>query len=335
MRELERLRDENKRLSTLVEIDWLTDIYNRGAVATKINSYLKTNQTGVLFVMDINRFKKINDVYGHLCGDNVLRNVGKILKQIAQNEGIAGRIGGDEFILFIMDIKASFMINEMEHNIETKLSQITYGKKHIPLSIAVRGAISEEQDTYETLFQKADQRLLQQKEQLKQYPSTIRDSIHKDSFLIQQELKETDMCQGAYCQHYDAFKSIYRFLERCLNRSERHIYLILLTLSEDDEQLPYENQEAYMKQLNDAIQHSLRIGDVFTRYSSCQFLIMAVDTDEKDIVSIVNRIKKTFFDKEQDSVKKMILYHSFPLEAVAHDGHIQGNKESLGENYES
>lgn len=98
---------QNKELETLSEIDELTQIYNRRAVEKHIISMFaasNTTSTCALIIMDLDHFKEINDTYGHLVGDIVLANIGTLLRQNFRENDIVGRLGGDEFIIFMYNI---------------------------------------------------------------------------------------------------------------------------------------------------------------------------------------------------------------------------------------
>lgn len=84
--------------------DGLTRIYNRRYLTEVLNEYLKESmekRTEVcLALFDIDKFKMVNDTYGHLCGDLVIRQVAALLNQTAYSHGgIAGRYGGEEFVI--------------------------------------------------------------------------------------------------------------------------------------------------------------------------------------------------------------------------------------------
>lgn len=112
---------------------------------------------------------------------------------------------------------------------------------------------------------------------------------------------------GAYCQDYDTFKGIYRFLERGIIRSGQKACVILITVV--DEQggslLPHE-KDVLMERLGEHIGSTLRVGDVYTRYSSSQYLILVIDTTEGQTDIIVDRIKEKFL---ADSGRNNILIH--------------------------
>ncbi len=98
---------QNKELETLSEIDELTQIFNRRAVEKHIAeklSFAAKDSTCALIIMDLDHFKEINDTYGHVVGDIVLANIGQLLKNNFRENDIVGRLGGDEFIIFMYNI---------------------------------------------------------------------------------------------------------------------------------------------------------------------------------------------------------------------------------------
>lgn len=102
---LATLRDSNIKLDTLSKSDVLTGIYNRRGfydVAEKLLEECRCKEKNVLAVyVDMNNLKIINDRYGHEEGDHSLKLIGSILHEIAGEQGVAGRIGGDEYAFAI------------------------------------------------------------------------------------------------------------------------------------------------------------------------------------------------------------------------------------------
>ena len=83
---------------------------------------------------------------------------------------------------------------------------------------------------------------------------------------ICEDLTEESMAPGAYCQDYNSFRHIFRFVERGLRRSGSSAYIILLTLTDKNgDFIPLENRRHYMEILGQVIQRSVRAGDVFTQ----------------------------------------------------------------------
>lgn len=72
------------------------------AVEQKVDDWLKSGRQGTLSVLDVDNVKGINDHYGHIAGDRVLQQIGELLSNLAFRTDIVGRIGGDEFIIFML-----------------------------------------------------------------------------------------------------------------------------------------------------------------------------------------------------------------------------------------
>ena len=91
----------------VVDTDLLTGLNNKMATERKIQEYIEQNpdKQCLFFLFDIDNFKKINDTLGHAFGDEVLRSLGQQLSNEFRVTDIIGRTGGDEFILFLKDIK--------------------------------------------------------------------------------------------------------------------------------------------------------------------------------------------------------------------------------------
>ena len=112
---------EMEALRQKAEIDELTGLYNKYTIQEKIKSYLigkRNSERGLMFIIDMDNFKQVNDTYGHYTGDLVLEQTGRILKEFSeQYGGDAGRIGGDEFVVFLYAVsdadEVSTRINEL------------------------------------------------------------------------------------------------------------------------------------------------------------------------------------------------------------------------------
>jgi diguanylate cyclase (GGDEF)-like protein len=92
--DLDRLRRENAQT---LDLDGLTGLLNQTALARRVE--VTASFEGVVAVCDMDSFKDINDSYGHLVGDEILRNVGNMLQSSIRQEDEAFRWGGDEFVI--------------------------------------------------------------------------------------------------------------------------------------------------------------------------------------------------------------------------------------------
>ena len=112
-REINTLRDEVRSARQDSLIDALTGLGNRRAFDRQLSTCLATNVAAAaldgaagppplcLMMIDIDRFKRVNDTYGHAFGDQVLRAVAQVLKAVAPEGSLAARVGGEEFALLL------------------------------------------------------------------------------------------------------------------------------------------------------------------------------------------------------------------------------------------
>ena len=85
-------------------MDALTKICNRGYGEAQIEKLLKAKKNGMFLLFDVDKFKHINDTYGHSIGDEVLIQVADALKQTFEQAGVCMRLGGDEFAVYAPEI---------------------------------------------------------------------------------------------------------------------------------------------------------------------------------------------------------------------------------------
>ena len=98
-------RAVREKLLREVQLDPLTRIYNKTASGEIVDAFLEksTQGTHVLYVIDIDNFKKINDTFGHTVGDMVISDIATLIREQFTDEAVVGRVGGDEFMVFVKD----------------------------------------------------------------------------------------------------------------------------------------------------------------------------------------------------------------------------------------
>lgn len=155
--ELESLVEQAQR-------DGLTRVYNPTTAREMINYKLRTRDESIkdaLLVLDCDKFKEINDRYGHLAGDRVLESIGRKLADNFRDTDIIGRIGGDEFVIYMKNIPSIDVIYEKYKKLEEAYSQ----DNDLEFTMSAGAVIVEDETSYEELFKKADQALYQAKAQ--------------------------------------------------------------------------------------------------------------------------------------------------------------------------
>ena len=157
-----RVERKNRELEEKAEIDALTTLYNKAATEKYIRDYLENegkNARSLLFIVDVDNFKTINDTKGHAFGDIVLSTIGKRIGSEFRATDIIGRIGGDEFLVFLKHIpNHEIEVKEAEKivNFFRELEPGDYVKTKVTASIG--GAVyPEDGEDFETLFKAADE----------------------------------------------------------------------------------------------------------------------------------------------------------------------------------
>lgn len=143
--------------------DYLTNLFNRHAIFEKLNELKNNNSEFSIVMCDIDFFKKVNDSYGHLVGDYVLKLISDILTKNIKDLGMVGRYGGEEFIiiLFNNDKKSIFeLINKIRIQIQNTKIRIKNSNFIKEFSVTMTFGISmKDSEDIKTLISKADQAL--------------------------------------------------------------------------------------------------------------------------------------------------------------------------------
>ncbi|HZG88104.1 histidine kinase N-terminal 7TM domain-containing diguanylate cyclase [Paenibacillus sp.] len=164
----ERVRME-RRLQQVASEDALTKLSNRGAVLEQSSAAAKRlAQTGgklSVIMFDIDRFKQINDTYGHEAGDTALKHVADAVRATIRASDIAGRYGGDEFVVFLPDTAAAEareLADRLRRNVAERDVTANGGTFRIRSSFGIASASigkGGDSQALQTLMRQADQAL--------------------------------------------------------------------------------------------------------------------------------------------------------------------------------
>lgn len=158
-----------QHLRQKAEQDALTGMYNKITAQTRIRDYLARRiheQCSALMIIDIDNFKQVNDTQGHLFGDAILGEFASIIKKTFRRSDIVGRIGGDEFIVFMKDICDQEVILRHARQIITQMHQMESVSSGMHISCSIGIALCPKDGTvFKDLYQKADHALYQAKKE--------------------------------------------------------------------------------------------------------------------------------------------------------------------------
>lgn len=141
------INDEKKEKQTLLKLaqrDALTGIYNKSAtntlVARRMDAYDFTILQA-LFIIDIDYFKAVNDTYGHIAGDNLLSAVAAQLKRHVRSSDVVGRIGGDEFLVYLSEVESKDSALWKAQTLHTALGLLTPEEGAPPITSSIGIAV--------------------------------------------------------------------------------------------------------------------------------------------------------------------------------------------------
>jgi diguanylate cyclase (GGDEF)-like protein len=130
-----------KRIERLAARDPLTSLYNRRALEARAGDLLKETspaRTGALLLIDIDNFKLVNDLHGHLAGDRLLISLAEILRSYLPERALTARLGGDEFVILLSDTSNESVVtlgNALRQRFNLMASQAFATPQAVTLSI--------------------------------------------------------------------------------------------------------------------------------------------------------------------------------------------------------
>lgn len=170
MWKMRQLAIAQKALTIVAATDSLTAVFNRGAFSMLVEAYLEQARghavvnAGALLIVDADHFKTINDRLGHDCGDQALKLIAKTIQGQLRGADIVGRIGGEEFAVFLpgADPSQSWLVAE---SIRRRIREAEFAPdgRPCPLSVSIGGIAFSGPTTYAEMFLVADRHLYKAK----------------------------------------------------------------------------------------------------------------------------------------------------------------------------
>lgn len=164
------VKHQLSKIQKKANMDYLTGLFNRGYLSELANSWLlaaeETKSTISCIAFDLDGFKAVNDMYGHLMGDKVIREVGRVCKSTLRPGFVVGRYGGDEFVIIGRNsLEETVMLaNEVKETIaDMKLVGNDQSIK-IAASFGISSTEDDSPNSFDELFHLADMRLYNAKQ---------------------------------------------------------------------------------------------------------------------------------------------------------------------------
>ncbi len=158
---LESERDETERLRKLSITDWLTDLHNhsysRRCLSAALDRAKRENSSLCVMMADLDHFKRINDTYGHLIGDEVLRIAAARMVSGARSRDRVARYGGEEFLFILQDTDLDEAV-EVAERVRTRLNgdAVHCGETELDVTVSLGLAQARDTDSVDDLIERAD-----------------------------------------------------------------------------------------------------------------------------------------------------------------------------------
>lgn len=293
-----------------LEKDSLTGFLNRRSFEEKIEKFLRKPMSyGTFFMMDMDNFKSVNDTYGHLAGDELILIFADIIKNCVREQDFVCRVGGDEFAIFFPYLDKEKVIRKRADEIMScfakERERLGYSNCSVSIGIMTKYAKSNNMD-YDKLYKCADNALYYVKNNGKDdfhiYASAIMDggmdSLEQEQLDVQQLIQrvaERKEYMGAYRVEYDSFSYIYRFIARNVERTKQPVQIALFTFplkeKSEEEVMKIQNSLALLEK---AIAQSLRRGDVTSRISLTQQIVILMGANKENGMHVVDRMVQCY-----------------------------------------
>lgn len=163
---IEEEKKRENRLIYLAQTDLMTGLCNRGSGEKRITELLKEKTGGLLCLIDCDKFKLINDTYGHSVGDRVIIAVAENLQKTCRDSDVVLRLGGDEFAMFIPGMLEQKSAENFFERLFENIGQIDIAQmqgRSIEISLGACFYDGQEDVSFDYLYRNADRAMYQSK----------------------------------------------------------------------------------------------------------------------------------------------------------------------------
>lgn len=161
------MRDTVQQANTIAEIDPLSQLHNRRGFNERAELALERCQkrrgSAAFLLCDLDHFKRINDRFGHATGDLVIQRFGEILKLVVSDRNVIGRLGGEEFAVFIDNV-TEHTASDIAETIRTTTLNAVFDDPELRVGVSIGLAMARPLESLHTLCDRADRALYRAKQ---------------------------------------------------------------------------------------------------------------------------------------------------------------------------
>lgn len=208
-----------------LQYDSLTGVYNKKTITEYAKKRISEEKEKriVIAILDVDHFKSVNDTFGHLYGDKVLARVGGRLKEIVGEDGVIGRIGGDEFMIVFNGLDDDQVLRGMLRAIRTQIKwEFAEDFENLSITCSIGASIFPVNGRdYEDLFKKADCCLYIAKEKGRDRYVFFRDEMHRASYEAMLNKNQLNAMKNP--REIRELKNVASFMENAMTDSRKAI----------------------------------------------------------------------------------------------------------------
>lgn len=208
-----------------LQYDSLTGVYNKKTITEYAKKRIAEEKEKriVIAILDVDNFKSVNDTFGHLYGDKVLARVGGRLKEIVGEDGVIGRIGGDEFMIVFNGLDDDQVFRGMLRAIRTQIKwEFAEDFENLSITCSIGASIFPVNGRdYEDLFKKADCCLYIAKEKGRDRYVFFRDEMHRASYEAMLNKNQLNAMKNP--REIRELKNVASFMENAMTDSRKAI----------------------------------------------------------------------------------------------------------------
>lgn len=208
-----------------LQYDSFTGVYNKKTITEYAKKRISEEKEKriVIAILDVDHFKSVNDTFGHLYGDKVLARVGGRLKEIVGEDGVIGRIGGDEFMIVFNGLDDDQVLRGMLRAIRTQIKwEFAEDFENLSITCSIGASIFPVNGRdYEDLFKKADCCLYIAKEKGRDRYVFFRDEMHRASY--EAMLNQNQLNAMKNPREIRELKNVASFMENAMTDSRKAI----------------------------------------------------------------------------------------------------------------
>lgn len=150
-------KQKENHLLYLAQTDLMTGIFNRGHGEREITSLLEQKREGLFCLFDIDKFKHVNDKYGHMIGDQVLIEVASALQAVKREQDVVMRLGGDEFAAYFLDVTSREEAREIIEQFFEKIAGIHVSPMTEDVSVSLGAVLYQDGLDFDSVYRIADE----------------------------------------------------------------------------------------------------------------------------------------------------------------------------------